>query len=63
MKKTSLPQTMYAVAIVWDGYVMGEVYGPYNRLQDAKKALDTLERQARKAEYKIIKSDMKWRDA
>lgn len=61
MKKTLLPQEMYAVAVVIDGIVWGQVYGPYNRLQDAHKALSRI--QARKGdrdEYQVIKSGLKW---
>lgn len=60
MKKTNLPQEMYAVAAVMDGVVWGQVYGPYNRLQDAEKALARLQAQRHQVAYQIIHSPLKW---
>lgn len=61
MKKTNLPQTMYAVAVVSGGVVFGQVYGPYNRIQDAEKALARLQaRNGDQDKYQIIYSSQKW---
>lgn len=60
MKKTNLPYSLYAVAPVMDGVVWGKVYGPYNRLQDAEKALARLQEQRHQVAYQIIVSPLKW---
>lgn len=57
MKKTNLPYRMYAVAVVTGGMV----YGPYNRVQDAEKALKRLQaRPGDRGEHEIIYSRQKW---
>lgn len=61
MKKTNLPQEMYAVAVVTGGVVYGQIYGPYNRIQDAEKALERLNKGVdAEVGYEIIHSRLKW---
>lgn len=61
MKKTNLPPTVYAVAVVTGGMVYGQVYGPYNRIQDAEKVLKRLNKGVdARVGYEIIYSRLKW---
>lgn len=61
MKKTNLPYRMYAVAIVKHGLVYGQIYGPYNRIQDAEKALKSIQaRKGDQGDHEIIYADTEW---
>lgn len=62
MKKTNLPYRMYAVAVVTGGMVYGQVYGPYNRIQDAEKVLARLNKGVdAKVGYEIIYTNAVWK--
>lgn len=60
MKTTHLPDMMYAVAAASNGIVWGQIYGPYNRIQDAEKALERAQKYSHDIEYLIIYTTTKW---
>lgn len=57
---STLPQTLYAVAIVIDGMVYGEVTGPYRRRYDAVTALAELNRIKHNDHRIVMKTRLSW---